>query len=733
MKLPEISNTLETSGVQETLDITLKVTSKAFKILTTTNYSRPIEAVIRELSCNATDSHVDAGNNDPIDVHIPTILEPWFSVRDNGVGMSEQDIINIYSVMFESNKTESNDFTGALGIGSKSPLAYTDQFEVISRYNGTTYTYIVFIDDVGMPKMAKLFEGSTTDRNGVEVKVTVKEKDFYRFYDKAKTLYKYFDIIPNLINKPNDISSYKNESKIQGNNWIMSNKEFHNSIFVIQGNVLYPVNIKALNLESELDFFDSLGIVIRFDIGDLNFASSREELHYDEHTIMNIKNKLFEISDYILNRCNNMLENCTSTWDAFIKINSFVKTTFPKFSQHIITKIASSSSIKLNSYLKAYIKSKGYILIPEDFHKILYDMGYKIEAYTYRSKNYDRITTKMRKIEVPEYEILVRDVIKFFLNDIGKTGIVSRMTNNISFHDAYLITAIVDTPPVSIDNVLSMLGSPELIKLSDQPKPLVKGRTTHVNVYVLYTNSISRTSISTDKIPDEGYFYLMKEAQIMFLNKHSPTVEYTDKDMSIYYKRYNSPSTLRKIGILCSEYNNRDFDVNDRKSLIGVTKTMYKKLSNRKGWYPLFDDFNRIIKDNKVDIENLNKINTDFGISSTSISSTSKLLVENIDFANGVKNLPSNSFFKAQVRPVFSAFNKIKNIDTIRKAVILYNIFKPSSMQKKKGMLDMKILAEQYPFIGMMSKDFSDSDFQTIIDPFFKQINQIDILRRKQS
>ena len=43
-------------------------------------YSNKERAVIRELACNAHDSHVMVNADAPFDVHLPTQLEPWFSL-----------------------------------------------------------------------------------------------------------------------------------------------------------------------------------------------------------------------------------------------------------------------------------------------------------------------------------------------------------------------------------------------------------------------------------------------------------------------------------------------------------------------------------------------------------------------------------------------------------------------------------------------------------------------------
>lgn len=53
----------------------IKATSKAFDILSSALYSDKIGAIVRELSCNAHDSHVAAGKSkEPIEIRLPSSL-----------------------------------------------------------------------------------------------------------------------------------------------------------------------------------------------------------------------------------------------------------------------------------------------------------------------------------------------------------------------------------------------------------------------------------------------------------------------------------------------------------------------------------------------------------------------------------------------------------------------------------------------------------------------------------
>ena len=85
------------SNVGEIGEFRIRNSAKAFNILSSGLYANKIKAIIRELSCNAVDSHVAAGNDQPFEVHLPSTLEPWFSIRDFGTGLNHEQVTNIYT------------------------------------------------------------------------------------------------------------------------------------------------------------------------------------------------------------------------------------------------------------------------------------------------------------------------------------------------------------------------------------------------------------------------------------------------------------------------------------------------------------------------------------------------------------------------------------------------------------------------------------------------------------
>lgn len=320
MLIPDQGNLVIKSGTKSTSEYTIKASSKAFDILSSGLYSDKIKAVIRELSTNAFDAHVDANNeNTPFYVHLPTDTEPSFWIRDFGTGMPKEQIESLYTTYFDSTKTSSNDFVGCLGLGSKSPFSYTDNFSVISFFNGTKYTYTCFISEHGTPSIALLEECETEQENGLMISISVKRQDISEFHRKAKEVYRFFSCpisfntdlqIERFDNVKNSNELFVSSNSVKGLKYIAkkspSNAQKGNAIFVVMGNVCYPVDTSMI-VDSfpddsifEKRFFAEYtptNIFICCPIGSIDVAASREGLQYKKQTCLFLVNCLEEFSD----------------------------------------------------------------------------------------------------------------------------------------------------------------------------------------------------------------------------------------------------------------------------------------------------------------------------------------------------------------------------------------------------------------------------------------------------
>ncbi len=315
MRVEEAKVNVERSGEFKETTFRIKASAKAFSILSSQIYTDVILAVVRELSTNCWDAHIAAGTtNRPFKVHLPNNLEPHFSIRDYGTGLSPKDIEHLYTTYFESNKTESNDFTGCLGIGSKSPFAYTDSFQVISYFDGKKHTYNCFKGEEGFPKVALMDTQNTDEDNGLEIIIAVKKNDFRTFAHKAQQLYKYFPLTPEVIGNTEEYNIVREEPIYEGTCWKFMSKDKYQSIAVM-GNVVYPMNRYMLDSDV-VDIPLNNKFIVQFNIGELEIAANREELQWNEKTIEAINSKLRIVKKELTEQVQNKFIDCKTLWEA---------------------------------------------------------------------------------------------------------------------------------------------------------------------------------------------------------------------------------------------------------------------------------------------------------------------------------------------------------------------------------------------------------------------------------
>jgi hypothetical protein len=281
MKADNQNNTVLRSSNFQERTFSIKSSGAAFDILSSKIYTDPILAIVRELSTNAYDAHVEAFNESkPFEVHLPIHNEPWFSIRDFGTGLSKEDVETIYTTYFESTRNKSNDYVGCLGLGSKSPFAYTSQFSITSHFDGHRFIYSAFKNEQGEPSIALLHEDNITSPNGLEIKVSVKSEHFAKFQESAKKVYRFFKTKPTL-NIEHDYSLDPVPVLSGSPSWDLYVDGGDSRIKIVMGQVAY--NVDASKFANHMT---GLGTLVLFtDVGDCSVAANREELHYDQKTI----------------------------------------------------------------------------------------------------------------------------------------------------------------------------------------------------------------------------------------------------------------------------------------------------------------------------------------------------------------------------------------------------------------------------------------------------------------
>ena len=271
-------------GEFKTSGFRIEASSKAFQLLSSNIYKYKVRAVIRELTCNALDANTKSGCGLAPVIHLPTKLEPWFSVKDNGPGISEDRIRDVFTVYFCSTKTGSNAYIGKYGLGCKVAYCLVDSFIVKSIHDGVMYQYSAYKDEDDLPQMALLSSSPTDEPSGVEVIVNVMGRDD-EFQREAVEVFKYFDVIPEVnISSVRDAIVSARKFGVNGNGFAFNTG--YGSCKAVMGNVAYDI---PYGYGLDLDGY------IKFEIGDLDFDLGRESLSLDNKTIANLKARVNEV------------------------------------------------------------------------------------------------------------------------------------------------------------------------------------------------------------------------------------------------------------------------------------------------------------------------------------------------------------------------------------------------------------------------------------------------------
>lgn len=251
-------------------------------------YSDPIMAIVREYSTNALDSHILEGQTRPIEVTLPNGFAPSFKVKDWGVGLSAADMQEVYSLYGASTKRTSNDFTGMLGLGCKSALAYSTQFTVVGVKDGVKTVCLVKRDDDGSGSLTIVSEARTDEPNSVEV--SVPSSDHGDFEQAAHDLFQYWEPGTVKVNGRDPEFVWDKCHKVTEAIYVQPEVHYGRVTTAVMGGVPYEVGM--LNLRR-------LGnVIIKAPIGSFDFAPSREAVRDTELTREWITQTEQEVMDY---------------------------------------------------------------------------------------------------------------------------------------------------------------------------------------------------------------------------------------------------------------------------------------------------------------------------------------------------------------------------------------------------------------------------------------------------
>lgn len=365
MKVAQEVNDVEKFGVTKNIKCGMTINSYAFKLLAE-QYSDPIKAIVQEISANCLDAHSRAGKSDvPFKVKLPNKLDNHIRFRDYGVSMSPEVIENVYANYMTSDKRNTNDEVGYFGIGSKTPLAYADSFNVTTYKDGIMRMYTIGYDENNIPEINQYGEYPTDEPDGVEVSFAVKDNDFKDFREAAEFVYSFYDVHP-IVNGDENFCKKSYNVIIEGTNWKLVKYAAiaSRSAYVVMGHIGYEVDPYQFN-DMEIRNILRSNIHIEVPVGSVKVTPSRESLMYNESTIK-------YLTDYIKSNVNkelhselvSKLDKCDSLWSArklFVAVNrqvdintNILKTLNSSCKYDINTIVLGSKKINSNQLSKGF-------------------------------------------------------------------------------------------------------------------------------------------------------------------------------------------------------------------------------------------------------------------------------------------------------------------------------------------------------------------------------------------
>ena len=380
---------VETLTTTEEREITLSSDCQSiiFQMFSKNIYSNPIGSVVREITSNSFDSHIEAKVNAPVLIkrgYDKQTNSYYISFIDYGVGMSPKRIEKVFSVMFNSTKRIDNEQIGCFGLGSKTPLAYKrstgfgegeydNSYSIITIFNKIKYIYQIY-EGKNSPKISLLHSESVNEHNGTEIRIPVLEKDLQTFAkEMVRQLYYFENVIFEGFDK--DESHYEetltNEYQIiRGKSFLFRGSEYSEKMHVCLGRVAYPIDYTVLGLSSG-DYY--LPVAVKLEVGEIGVTVSRESLDYSETTIKILKKKLEAAKKEIMELITKQYQNVQTLEDYFNVKHNFGVLIFSNGSSINTGNLIKQSDVDFSNFKYSFMK------MPSDRH--LFKFFFKSRTY----------------------------------------------------------------------------------------------------------------------------------------------------------------------------------------------------------------------------------------------------------------------------------------------------------------------------------------------------------------
>lgn len=333
------------------------------------NYSNTRLAVVREISANALDANIEANQTRPIEISIPSKLNPLFRVRDFGGGLSKEDVFGLYSKYGKSTKRESNNYIGAFGIGKFAPLSYGDNFTCVSYNGGLKISYNIFVNDDDDTKIVELHREPSDEPSGLCIEVAVAESDVDDFRKIIRNFFEFFSDkeMPKFIG--DDGTFIRNRDKLlesKTDSWFFVSDDRDNSYYyrdsgsshVIMGRVAYPLNVDSIQVANFVESNSKQKIItnllrqsnfyLRLPLGAVKLHHSRESLEYNKATQQKIVGAMLKACEEVQEIAKEKLADSEDLFEAKANYARIVNS-MPYNMRNIFENAFEWNGIKINS------------------------------------------------------------------------------------------------------------------------------------------------------------------------------------------------------------------------------------------------------------------------------------------------------------------------------------------------------------------------------------------------
>lgn len=330
-------------------------------------YTYPVLACVREVLTNALDASKKVGKGaSSITVHLPTASEPYFSVKDEGIGMSKEVFLKYFAEYGNSLASGSDEFTGCYGLGSKAPFTITNNFKVSTSWEGERYSYVCFITDEGNNAVIPSSQLKSS-KVGTEILIEDIDKHAVDIISSYYNLVYLWDVKPkcNIEVIPKEVLLAGKGWEVVNNSFIthsdkvdsiinvnknyslmeFANKLYLNDVIFLMGGVSYNfrkediIKLSQKMQGSKFDVGNAIDILINnsykskdkrslifyCDIGSISISPQREYIDLDKSIdfvkdrFNSLMNEMEEAYKKKVESCNNLIEACniSSTFNHF--------------------------------------------------------------------------------------------------------------------------------------------------------------------------------------------------------------------------------------------------------------------------------------------------------------------------------------------------------------------------------------------------------------------------------